>query len=61
MSYLSTWHQWGLLYLQLLKNTIIVGMAYWEKQLQIKLKETPEPVKISEDFRFFHQEEKQDF
>ncbi|KAM8769918.1 uncharacterized protein C3orf38 homolog [Rhynchonycteris naso] len=33
---------------------------YWEKQLHLKLRETPEPVKTSEDIRFF-QQEKLDF
>ncbi|XP_011354712.1 uncharacterized protein C3orf38 homolog isoform X1 [Pteropus vampyrus] len=33
---------------------------YWRKQLQLKLKETPEPVKTSEDIRLFQQQEKED-
>lgn len=33
---------------------------YWKRQLQLKLKETPEPVKTSQDIRLFQQQEKED-
>ncbi|XP_066096930.1 uncharacterized protein C3orf38 homolog [Saccopteryx bilineata] len=34
---------------------------YWKKQLHLKLRETPKPVKTSEDIRLFQQQEKLDF
>lgn len=33
---------------------------HWKRQLQLKLKETPEPVKTSQDIRLFQQQEKED-
>lgn len=41
-------------------NLIQHAKDYWKKQLHLKLKETPEPVKTSENIRFSQQQEKED-
>lgn len=41
-------------------NLIQHAKDYWKRQLQLKLKETPEPVNTSQDIRLFQQQKKED-